>query len=1162
MNSFSIDAKRSELDDIEKIDGVKCVYEASTYETQMTDAVRIGKVNNVWDNVDLGYSGEGTVVAVIDTGVNYNHRDMVLEEGVKTKYTKEEWKEKISLLGRGKYFTEKVPFGYDYATGVDECLNTRSFHGYHVAGIVGANGGVTGVAKNAQIIGIKVLGNDGVGTTDDIVKGIEDSVKLGADIINMSLGYKCSVKSDEDYLQEAINKANDEGVICCIAACNEGTSASTGDNKNMIGAIDTATVGSPSVAKSSFSVASVENIKTDIDENDEANEIEEIDASKNVTMSSFSSWGPTNELNIKPEISAPGSNINSLYDGSSYVEQSGTSMATPYIAGCEALVINSLKAKGLDLKADELTRYMKATMMNTADVIIEQTTGNPYSVRYQGAGLVNLEAAVKNNVIALCNNESKIELGEVTDSKTVSVTFKNYGTEDANYRFNDCDLYTNYTEKGTGTYGIVKTSGASISISNSDITVPAGGEVTVQMTINISSLDSESFIEGFVKWEGVNVESLGMPLLGFYGDWGKETIIDSSIYGEEESFLSNENNLTKTKTATGLVGVGTSGMDTYLGLDGIKVSGDTDALVLNSDGMKINGALNAFSPNNDGIRDSVAPIVTAIRSPKEVKVRVLDSEKNVVRNVATCTNLKKICYYSVHESVSASVMKSAINQEIIAWDGMVYNAETGQDEQASEGQYYIELISKITDDSKEQSVIMPVKVDITNPEIQNCSVDVEDETILKFDIKDDIALSPYYYVDIEKDGKVSTKAYTYSKDVMQYEDGRYGIQLGDIKDSIVTIMWEDIAGNEVYTTIENNVLVGDNNDGLSVNDDQTHENLEDDSQLNDNPQDDSLINDKTKPSVKILANDSIKKAVDCRMISKYMLLLNGEDRKLSFDVKVTDDNFMEDGFNVVAGIITKDGDNISTYVNQYSKSVINYEYKGDGVYNIQLELDDDEEELMLSVIDKAGNVELKGIQLYTSRASDNFERRNSINGLMHKLNLDNVLLTKDMLNEDGTFTVKGMLNAIPDELKLNDKDMEVNEDTMAFEENIKVNNGCTKVNFYISSGLSNNSFFTNLYYDDISIKLDNIDDTNDVIYASDDTYDISGVINSYISVGKIDINGENIYTSVNGIISEDEQMITKEFSHKIKLNKGENVVVIKVTNAVGHMCEKKIIIKK
>ena len=103
---------------------------------------------------------------------------MVLNHNVKTKFTKEQWEDKIELLGYGKYCSDKVPFGYDYATGVDECLNTRSFHGYHVAGIVGANGMIEGVAKNAQIIGIKVLGNDGVGTTDDIIKGIEDSVQM------------------------------------------------------------------------------------------------------------------------------------------------------------------------------------------------------------------------------------------------------------------------------------------------------------------------------------------------------------------------------------------------------------------------------------------------------------------------------------------------------------------------------------------------------------------------------------------------------------------------------------------------------------------------------------------------------------------------------------------------------------------------------------------------------------------------------------------------------------------------------------------------------------------------------------------------------------------------------------------------------------------------
>jgi subtilisin family serine protease len=410
-----------------------------------------------------------------------------------------------------------------------------------VAGIIGANGMLTGVAPNAQILGIKVLSNDGVGTTDDLVKGIEDAVKLGADIINMSLGYKCTVKSDEDYLQSAINEAKESGVLCAIAAGNDGSSASGSNSNNLIGAIDTSAVGSPAVSNGSFCVASVDNISEDINDEDVRN---------SVVMSDFSSWGPTNELNIKPEIAAPGGNINSLYDGwSSYVELSGTSMATPYISGCSALVLNSIKARKLNIPEDEFTKYIKSTLINTATPLTNPEDGQPYSVRYQGAGLVDTFNAVRNDVIITCNDEAKIELGEINESNnntTFTINLKNYGTNDARYRINCETLYSNYTDKETGAYGIIPVEGSGVvfdTLHNNEVCVKKGEDISITCTIELGDLESESFIEGFISFENLydnDSPSLNIPLLGFYGDWSKETIIDSSIYSGEESVFAKE----------------------------------------------------------------------------------------------------------------------------------------------------------------------------------------------------------------------------------------------------------------------------------------------------------------------------------------------------------------------------------------------------------------------------------------------------------------------------------------------------------------------------------------------------------------------------------------------------------------------------------------------
>ena len=94
------------------------------------------------------------------------------------------------------------------------------------------------------------------------------------------------------------------------------------------------------------------------------NVVEKSVISSDVEMSTFSSWGTTNELDIKPEIAAPGGNIKSTTSGTdSYEVMSGTSMASPYIAGCEATIINAMREKGIDIDGMSKIDYMKNILM-------------------------------------------------------------------------------------------------------------------------------------------------------------------------------------------------------------------------------------------------------------------------------------------------------------------------------------------------------------------------------------------------------------------------------------------------------------------------------------------------------------------------------------------------------------------------------------------------------------------------------------------------------------------------------------------------------------------------------------------------------------------------------------------------------------------------------
>jgi lactocepin len=200
VNGFSIEVRRGEIEKIKNLPGVKNVTEVKKYYVDMNSAKELTQAENVWK--DYGYQGEGMLISIIDTGIDHTHKDMRLDQDGKdkAKLSKSAVEEKIKTLGKGTYLSEKVPFGYNYADKNNTAKDsTDSMHGMHVAGIAAANGSdeeikagsaVDGVAPDAQLLAMKVFSNGPLSSgaySDDIVAAIEDSVTLGADVINMSL---------------------------------------------------------------------------------------------------------------------------------------------------------------------------------------------------------------------------------------------------------------------------------------------------------------------------------------------------------------------------------------------------------------------------------------------------------------------------------------------------------------------------------------------------------------------------------------------------------------------------------------------------------------------------------------------------------------------------------------------------------------------------------------------------------------------------------------------------------------------------------------------------------------------------------------------------------------------------------------------------------------
>lgn len=234
FNGFAGFVEYEDIEKIEELPRVEKVYISNEYERpvpEMSSSTGMVKAVPTWE---LGYKGEGTVIAIIDTGVDPRHKDMVLSEETEPKLTKEDVANKIKEDNlKGNYYTAKVPYGYNYYDLNNEILDLgpeASEHGMHVAGTVGANGnpdegGVRGVAPEAQILAMKVFSNDPIYSTtfDDIyLDAIDEAIKLGADVLNMSLGSTASFYEQENPVNVAITNAVNNGIVCSISAGNSG----------------------------------------------------------------------------------------------------------------------------------------------------------------------------------------------------------------------------------------------------------------------------------------------------------------------------------------------------------------------------------------------------------------------------------------------------------------------------------------------------------------------------------------------------------------------------------------------------------------------------------------------------------------------------------------------------------------------------------------------------------------------------------------------------------------------------------------------------------------------------------------------------------------------------------------------------------------------------
>ena len=284
LNGFAVTTTYGKLEELSNFANVDNTIICDTYNLPTTTSTTTSSTNaQVRNNVDVydtgifnssdsGYDGNGTSVAVLDSGFDCSH-SVFANQPTKEMYTLADIDSKLTQLNAYKttdnlkaedvYYSKKIPYAYDYADKDYDVNPTDSSHGTHVAGIIGGQDDtITGVAVNTQLLFMKVFGDTSSGAeTEDILAAVNDAVILGVDCINMSLGTSCGFnrEADNDAINEAYDAVEDAGIALIAAASNDYSAGFGGPdgNTNKVTNIDSGTLGSPASYTSSLAVASI-----------------------------------------------------------------------------------------------------------------------------------------------------------------------------------------------------------------------------------------------------------------------------------------------------------------------------------------------------------------------------------------------------------------------------------------------------------------------------------------------------------------------------------------------------------------------------------------------------------------------------------------------------------------------------------------------------------------------------------------------------------------------------------------------------------------------------------------------------------------------------------------------------------------------------------------
>ena len=271
-----------------------------------------------------GATGKGVTIAVVDTGIDYNHSE----------------------------FKGRIGAGYDFIDG-DSIAEDANGHGTHIAGTIAAakdGRGITGVAHNATVMPIRVLDENGTGSLSNLIRGIRWATDNGADVINLSLGGT----SYSQAMADAIRHASERGTVVVMAAGNSGEASPEYPGAHAI--------------EHGIAVGAVQ---------------------RDGRLANFSNRAGSRPLDY---VTAPGVGIKSTLPGNRYGHYSGTSMATPHIAGVAGL----LKSQNSNLSSNAIEELITGTTQRGSS-----TRSNPSGTQRTGSSSLGSRVITLDNIDSL-----------------------------------------------------------------------------------------------------------------------------------------------------------------------------------------------------------------------------------------------------------------------------------------------------------------------------------------------------------------------------------------------------------------------------------------------------------------------------------------------------------------------------------------------------------------------------------------------------------------------------------------------------------------------------------------------------------------------------------------------------------------------------------------